>query len=313
MTTGNAAQNFFCSIASREAGERVIGTASVGNFWVLIEYAGVWSSNALEGSTLPREIKSRLLTLSQTIPRARVLFIRRGRAGTSHLNLFTVRSSERRPSIVKFRFTRYEDLTGLDFDALAKGETVGGEPTNEPLYLVCTHGRRDKCCAKFGWPLYRYLREHAGECVWQSSHVGGDRFAANLLCFPHGLFYARMDEESGMRVVDEYRRGRILTQNYRGRACYVHPVQAAEYFVRTESGAQGVEDLRHISTERLNDETRRIRFSSADGETLHEATVVRRESNFRNLISCHAAQEKHVPQYALEEYRTLPTTTLIKT
>ena len=305
MTNSHGPQNYFCSVASRESGENVCGTASVAEFWVLVEYAGPWAPRALEGSMLPPRVKARLVGLPKTIPRSRVLFIRRGRVGTDHLNLFAVRSHERGPSVVKFRLGGYEDLSGLDFASLAAGEAAGGERTDEPLFLVCTHGRRDKCCAKFGWPLYRSLRETAGESVWQSSHVGGDRFAANLLCFPHGLFYARMDEESGRGAVEEYGRGRILAENYRGRACYAHPVQAAEYFVRRESGVMGVEDLHHVWTERVSDSARRVRFAASDGETLYEALVSRRESDFRNLVTCHSAVEKSVPQYALEEYHSL--------
>jgi hypothetical protein len=306
MTKSQPAQSFYCSVASRESGEQVFGTASVGDFWVLLEYAGLWAPHALEGSALAPEIKARLLNLPKVIPRARTLFIRRGRVGTPHINLFVVRSRERGSAIVKFELGAYADLLDVDFEALAAGSTAGGgRLSNEPLYLVCTHGRRDKCCAKFGWPLYKSLRERAGEAVWQSSHVGGDRFAANLVCFPHGLFYARVSEEAGARVVEEYGRGRIRVENYRGRACYGHHVQAAEFFVRHESGAAGVDELRYAGASRVDDAARCVRFAASDGGTVHEAVVRRRASDFRNLVTCHDVEQKAVPQYVLEAYRTL--------
>ena len=46
-----------------------------------------------------------------------------------------------------------------------------------PVVVVCTHGRRDVCCAERGRPLAAATAlEHPG-AVWESTHVGGDRFA----------------------------------------------------------------------------------------------------------------------------------------
>ena len=46
-----------------------------------------------------------------------------------------------------------------------------------PLLLVCTHGRRDACCAQFGRPTAMALARRYGTAVWETTHVGGDRFA----------------------------------------------------------------------------------------------------------------------------------------
>jgi hypothetical protein len=150
--------------------------------------------------------------------------------------------------------------------------------------------------------------------VWQSSHVGGDRFAANLVCFPHGLFYARVTEESGRRIIDEYARGRVVLENYRGRACYPHLIQAAEFFVRRESGLVGVEDLRlRGAAPREGDSARRVRFETvADPPAVHEALVSWGDSLFRNFVTCHADEEKCVTQYALGEYRVVAASPLAR-
>ncbi len=59
--------------------------------------------------------------------------------------------------------------------------------------LVCTHGAVDACCAKFGYPVYRRLRQIAAESdlpvpvrVWRCTHFGGRRFAATVLDMPEG-------------------------------------------------------------------------------------------------------------------------------
>jgi hypothetical protein len=151
-------------------------------------------------------------------------------------------------------------------------------------------------------PLYNALRDYAGECVWQSSHVGGDRFAGNLVCFPHGLFYAHADAEAGRRVVEAYRAGRVPTEEFRGRACYSHYIQAAEYFVRREASVGGVEDLRFVSAEPDGEESWRVRFVERASGRTHEARVRRAPSGFRNPITCHHADPQTVPQFSLEEY-----------
>jgi hypothetical protein len=306
-------QPFYCSLLSREDGEHVYGTASVGDVWLLVEYPTVWRTKALEASALPAEVKAHLDTLTRTIPRARLLFVKQGRACLDTFALFVVRARERGPSITRFDLTSYDELLDVDVPGLLAGRPVeGATETREPMFLVCTHGRRDKCCAKFGYPVYKSLSQHAGAALWQSSHVGGDRFAANVVCFPHGLFYARVNEASGRHILDEYRGGRVHLESYRGRACYTHPVQAAEYFVRRESGLVGIEDLCVVGASRAGETARLVRFEEASGGRRHEALVTWRESEFRNLITCRSHEQRSVPQYALAEYRTAEAGALAK-
>ncbi|HEX8922040.1 MAG TPA: hypothetical protein VF766_11220, partial [Pyrinomonadaceae bacterium] len=137
----------------------------------------------------------------------------------------------------------------------------------------------------------------------QCSHVGGDRFAANLVCFPHGLFYAHVTEESGRLCMEEYEAGRLVLDKYRGRACYQYPVQAAEYFIRTEGHLKGLDELRHLGCERTDERQWRVRFASAGGETIHEARVRSVHSDFQSFNTCHAPEEKSVIQYLLDDYR----------
>jgi len=296
---------FYCSELSRRADERTFGTASVGAVWILLEYPHGWGRHALEDSALSPEVKEFFEHTLARIKHSRLLFIKtdRGRRD-ARMSLFVVRCRERSPFVVRFRLEKYEDVTAFDLAAVAAGaDTQGGVVTGGPLFLVCTHGRRDKCCAKFGVSLYNSLREAAGEAVWQSSHVGGDRFAANLLCFPHGLFYAHVDDASGRRAVGEYRERRVVLEKFRGRACYSRHVQAAESFVRTEAGIVGVEALRFQSSAREGVESWRVRFTEGAAGRVHEARVTSRLSEFRNFITCHSTEERRVPQFQLEDYR----------
>jgi hypothetical protein len=194
----------------------------------------------------------------------------------------------------------------IDFAAVVAGNlSSGGSITNEPLFLVCTHGRRDKCCAKFGFPLFKSLRREDEQSVWQSSHVGGDRFAANLVCFPHGLFYAHVTDEDGTEIMKEYKEGRILTQKYRGRACYSHHVQAAEFFVRTESGIARIDDLSRLDSARIDKERWQVRFFERAKGSVHSVKISRAMSDFQNFITCHSSGAQRVPQFRLDNYETV--------
>src|SRR5436305_611833 len=50
------------------------------------------------------------------------------------------------------------DLGKLDLAVLPRGGAPGfGEPVRDRLLLVCTHGKRDACCARYGSPVAREL------------------------------------------------------------------------------------------------------------------------------------------------------------
>jgi hypothetical protein len=223
-----------------------------------------------------------------------------------HLTLFIVRSTETDASIVRVKLTDYEQLLSVNLTAILRGEqSAGVEPWGRPLFLVCTHGRRDKCCAKFGYALYKSLRTDAVDDIWQSSHVGGDRFAANLICFPHGLFYAHVTQDGGRQIINQYSQQTVSLNNYRGRCCYPSPIQAAEYFLRSESGLSGTDDVRFLDYVPITGNHWLVRFlSQPDGHT-YEIYLKSQISEFQNPLTCQSGEAKRVVQYSLSEYRLI--------
>jgi hypothetical protein len=298
-----ALNSFYCSDLSRAAAEKTYGTASVGAFWMLLEYPFAWGSKALEESTLSAGVKAHLKRVVKQVPHGRLLFIKKERSRLKSIALFIVRCNESDPYVVRVELEDYQQLLDIDLASVTrKNLPAGGSISHNPLFLICTHGRRDKCCAKFGYPLFKSLSEGSSQSVWQSSHVGGDRFAANLLCFPHGLFYAHVTTEAGKAIMKDYQERRLALQNYRGRACYSYPVQAAEFFIRSESGISDIDDLRYLAHVRLSEERWQVRFLQRTGGLVHEAKVSRFMSDFQNYVTCHAVHERPVPQFRLDDY-----------
>jgi hypothetical protein len=295
---------FYCSSLSREVNEQTFGTASTANAWLLLEYTSAWGARAFQESHLTRAVKTYLKNALQSIPRSRLLFIKQERETRGHLTLFTVRSTETDASIARVKLTGYEQLLNVDLAAILAGDqSAGGDPWGRSLFLVCTHGRRDKCCAKFGYALYKSLRADAGDDVWQSSHIGGDRFAANLVCFPHGFFYAHVTQDAGRQIITQYNQQTVSLNNYRGRCCYPSPIQAAEFFLRSESGLNGINDVRFLDYVPVAGNHWLVRFRSIAGDKTYEVYLKSQLSEFKNPLTCQAREEKQIVQYSLTDYR----------
>jgi len=223
---------------SRAHAEPLQATASRVDTWILLEYRGLWTHDAIDGSTLSKEVKGHLVQLRRTLPHARILFVRRTeRGGRDALLAYVARSGRNERELRCFEFERYDDLLGVDL-------TAAGRPIDHPLFLVCTHGKHDRCCAKFGRPLYDAVRDQAeDEWVWQSSHVGGDRFAGNLVVVPDGAYYGRVEPGEAWAVVEAALERRVHLPLYRGRSCYGFVAQAAEIAVRESTGLTALDDV----------------------------------------------------------------------
>ena len=182
---------------------------------------------------------------------------------------------------------------------------AGAQPWTRPLYLVCTHGRHDKCCAKYGFPAYCALREAAPEDAWECSHVGGDRFAANVLCFPEGIYYGHVPVDAISDLVREHGRGRMMLEYYRGRCAYKRIAQVGDYFVRAESGLRGVDDLFFLRSRHVGPRQWRVEFSGRSGNALYEVEFRRGDDVEEFLLTCDSIEPAAVPQYELMRYRAV--------
>ena len=279
------AERFFCSDLSRAEGEPLDATASRVDHWLLVEYRGLWAPNAVRGSGLSDDVKAKLREQVQARPKTRLLFIRRpDRRGRPLLRAYAATSREGEETLSCHAFEDYEDLRRLDLAGT-------GDRLDHPLFLVCTHGRHDACCARRGRPLFEALAELLDEeWVWQSTHVGGDRFAGNLVCLPHGLYYGRADREDAPTLLDEHLSGRVVLANYRGRSAYTFGEQAAEHDVRDRERLVEIDALRLAKSD-----GRRVVFEDLHGRT-HERDVIEEAGEPRRL-TCAATEERRPRRY----------------
>jgi hypothetical protein len=134
--------------------------------------------------------------------------------------------------------------------------------------------------------------------VWESSHYGGDRFAGNLVCLPHGLYYGRLSPEDALTVVDGYEAGTIDLDHYRGRAGEPFAAQAAEHFLRETEGLLGIDDVTVTGYHPHGGGLIRVGFAGPDGRSFDVGVRVRPAAEARTL-SCGAGTEGRPPTYAL--------------
>jgi len=290
----------FCADESRGNDEPLYATASRVDHWILVEYRSLWSHDALPGSGLSEQVKAHLRAQLKVRPRTRLLFIRsRARRGAPGLVAYSATSREGEEVLRVAQFEHYRDLLELDFAG------TGGEEVEHPLLLVCTHGKHDPCCARYGRPLYDALAdEFEPDWVWQSSHVGGDRFAGNLVCLPHGLYYGRLDRSSAAAVLDELLAERIHLDPYRGRSCHSFAVQAAERAVRIDTGLLGVHDVRVVAAHRRSDGAWTVAIS-ARGRGIEEVDL-REEAGELVHLTCSSQELKRPRRFVVTGRRTRP-------
>ena len=282
-------------------GEPLQATASLVRSWLLVEHPGAWGPVALRESGLPVHISDGLAALSAEHG-FRVLLVRRAERPTDRSRQCFVAHSGRHWRWIEERVVRdLDELLDVDFSPLGDGRPIGfGTPRRGPLYLVCTNGRHDPCCANLGRPVSRALQARADGAVWESSHFGGDRFAGNLVCLPHGLYFGRLSPEDAERVVHAYEQGTVDLDNYRGRAGEPFAAQAAEFFVRRQEDLLGVDDLLVTGYRREAGGMVRVRFDAPGGRG-YDVRVQVAEADDARPLSCRASTEERPPTYALVE------------
>jgi hypothetical protein len=233
-----------CSELSLSLGEPLVATAPKAPAWLLVEQSGPWGAKALVESRFPRQVGEELERRSKAVGVKALLVKRVGSGSAAARRCFLVSSVQDATFVEELSVGEPADLLELDLEGLARGERPGlGQLVEHALYLVCTNSRRDACCAKHGRPVFRALAETQPSQVWECSHLGGHRFAANLVCLPHGLCYGRVRPESAVAIAEAYERGEIVLEHLRGRSSFSPLAQAADAVVREHEGVLEIDGI----------------------------------------------------------------------
>lgn len=213
---------FRCSAASRTDAEPLAGTAPTEQAFLFVEYAGAWGRDApallAEHVTIPAGVRTQLIRRHRTP-------VSGGAAG---LQVFVAWRHGAGFAVETTTLPSMVELASLDLESLAALRSPGLTPYHEQLWLVCTNGRRDVCCAEFGRPVAAALTDRWPATTWETTHLGGHRFSATLLALPSGITLGRLDPVSAVLACEEIRFGGHVPEHSRGRAGRAGRAQVAE-------------------------------------------------------------------------------------
>lgn len=284
----------FCSRRAQASDTSLHGTATEALTWLLVEVPAPWGRKALPESNLPRKVKS-LLTAweSDAAHRRRVQFIRRETNVfdlPGRIAVYVAYVDTTPPELYKVHLNDYTDLLQLSLDDLNTRPLPDSSRCREPLFLTCTNGRRDACCAKFGRALAKTMTDSANSAAWQTTHLGGHRFAPTLLVLPHGSHYGWLSAGEAASLVNAHRSGRLYRlDRYRGHVGFSAPTQAAAVFLRKHIECHGLDTLRLLEAVQEDRRTWQVHFRTSD--KTYEVRVVEEEGEAMP-VSCGKAPEQ---------------------
>jgi hypothetical protein len=268
-----------CALRAQLRGDPMLGTAFPAARLLLVEQPGPWGERGLRDS---RSTAAAAEALQQQAEAAgyRVQVIRRpGRTPRdAALKWALVDTRDGAESLRWGSYREPAELIEVPFDG------APGEPDHEPLYLVCAHSKHDTCCALRGRPVAAALAALRPGRVWESSHVGGDRFAANVLVLPVGLLYGRVLPFAAEEFVAAAEAGEVVGALLRGRIGLPSTAQAALAFAHEHLALRRRRDLRVESATPIREGNSVVRLRGPHGRL---DVTVRVERRSAEGLTCH--------------------------
>jgi hypothetical protein len=295
---------FRCADVARLRADPVAGSAPQADRWLLLEHPGPWPLDAVAGAGIDPAV---LLDVQEAAGRAagRILLVRRpGRID---------RMAARRWIVAGPNLGWVAGPWREDRDLRAAAEALVADPAqragvSETIMLVCAHGVHDACCAIRGRPVAAALAAEWPGQVWECSHVGGDRFAPNVVLLPDGFYYGNLDPESAVRAVRQHLAGAVEAGTLRGIARFPPPVQAAVVAAYERLGplapnAVTVESVTQVGPHHGHgsETTAELRVAGV-GRVLIEVLALRRPPA---QLTCRATRETPATEYHIESLEVL--------
>ena len=228
-----------CADATLMRGEPIAASAPHCRRFLLLEVPGPWGRSALDESHMEAGI-ARGLAAAADASDVRVVLIRRpGRhpsPGAAPRDLAWA-LADTSPGTERVRWGSWQrpaDLLDLDLAAPIPAAAAATGP--QRAALVCTNGKRDRCCAVRGRPVAAAIADATGWDAWESSHLGGHRFAATALLLPSGEMFGQLDPESAVEMLRQFDAGRIVPSHYRGQCAQPAVAQAARHAAAVRLG-----------------------------------------------------------------------------
>ena len=220
------------------------GTAPFAVAWLAIEQPGPFGRDALTASHFPVDVGQELSQRCEPLAIRPQLIRRPGAHADTHRTTSERKVLLARATLGNVRFASMTisdpaQLLEIDLAALAHGNFDQAHPAQETrksgALLVCTHGKRDVCCALRGRPIALEFAAKFGPQVdvWECSHLGGHRFAPTAVALPTGWVLGRLDANAPT-TADKLLRDLVPLPVARGRSSLRPSAQYADLMYRSE-------------------------------------------------------------------------------
>lgn len=226
----------YCATLSRQQQEDPVGTAPSHRRYLFVEVPLPWEVHVADSRRFPTGLKDMLARCEERCeaPAEKFRFLaftsntRRSPEGQVRVFYFwrppfPCSAFRKREYIVPFR-----ELNSLvEAILLNTGQLSAFDHALQPTehireFFVCTHGTHDRCCGKFGAPVYQFIENHyaadSGQNirVWSTSHFGGHRLAPTLIDFPEGRYWAHATTDMLRMLIERKGPAAEITKHCRG-------------------------------------------------------------------------------------------------
>ena len=151
------------------------------------------------------------------------------------------------PKLMKALGSKSSDESSLSKNAL-----------RNDYVFVCCHSSRDLRCGTTGHQIFNLLSTSpelpSDVQVMKISHIGGHKFAGNVICFPSGIWYGGLGSHNIHELIQALKRKTVLEPNFRGytgqknrEICTEHTSVIGTFLFRD------LDNLEHVVEYRRND------------------------------------------------------------
>ncbi|MGR3464538.1 sucrase ferredoxin [Limimaricola sp.] len=232
----------FCREESLRAGEGLAGTGEHPGRMLLIRWPkGSWTRDFDAAADMTAAERAAVAGVSEGGRRVQLVDRKGEPEGEHRLWLY--------PEMLTLGVARAGLAPALA--GLAAGDLSEWKPAGRRLLLVCTHGQKDRCCARWGFAAYKAFTAKAPEEleVLESTHLGGCRLAASTLGLPAMTKHGRIAPEDAGELLEAEGKGVPLPRQWRG-PCHMSPAAQAQVVFRRlgRSGPPAVRQVRRPAT-----------------------------------------------------------------
>ena len=168
---------------------------------------------------------------------------------------------------------------------------------SEPIFLICTNEQHDPCCGKLGLELFQ--SQDNTNNIWQCSHLGGDRFAGNVVVLPQGNYYRRVGPESFSQIVKAENNNLIAIDHFAGLSCYNRIIQFAQCYLLKYLQAFDFKQIKFIDQQELEPFHFLILFEYHNTQKF-KVRLTQINTGIENFFSCHATTKSEIVCFQLQ-------------